>query len=126
MNEIWILKTFEISSSKTVDTICVVRKKKVSVSNLCKDKSDCKDSLYKHRNDKRNYRKGICNHPLCPHYLKKEKNRKFIYVYNYEGIHYRVFNSIEEKRKFFNDDDCTYEEFEDDDTLDDYLLNVVF
>ena len=47
------------------------------------------------------------------------------YIYNYEGIHYRLFNCKKEVRKFFNCEDASYLDFCDDESLDDYLLNYI-
>jgi hypothetical protein len=46
-----------------------------------------------------------------------------LYTYNYEGIHYRVFDCKKEVRKFFQCENALFLEFLDDEDLDSYLLN---
>ena len=46
-----------------------------------------------------------------------------LYTYNYEGVHYRLFDCKKEVRKFFNCEYALFLEFLDDDSLDNYLLN---
>lgn len=77
MNSIKILKTIEISTSRTLDILLVFSK----------------------------------------------KQRKVLYTYNYEGIHYRLFDCKKEVWKFLNCEDAVFLEFIDDESLDDYLLN---
>ena len=52
-----------------------------------------------------------------------KNKRKLLFLYNYECIHYRLFDCKIEVRKFFNCENATFLEFEDDETLDFYLLN---
>lgn len=46
-----------------------------------------------------------------------------LYIYNYEGIHYRLFDCKIEVRKFFNCENAVFLEFSDDESLDNFLLN---
>ena len=55
--------------------------------------------------------------------VSDKNKRKLLFLYNYEGIHYRLFDCKMEVRKFFNCEDATFLEFEDDKALDFYLLN---
>ena len=52
-----------------------------------------------------------------------KNKRKLLFLYNYEGIHYRLFDCKIEVRKFFNCENAAFLEFEDDEILDFYLLN---
>lgn len=57
--------------------------------------------------------------------LISSKNGNIIlYTYNYEGIHYRLFDSKKEVRNFFNCEYACFLEFEDDESLDNYLSNL--
>lgn len=55
--------------------------------------------------------------------ISLKNKQKLLFLYNYEGIHYRLFFCKTEVRKFFKCENATFLEFEDDDTLDFYLLN---
>ena len=55
--------------------------------------------------------------------VSDKNERKLLFLYNYEGEHYRLFDCKMEVRKFFNCEGATFLEFEDDETLDFYLLN---
>lgn len=55
--------------------------------------------------------------------VSDKNKRKLLFLYNYEGIHYRLFDCKIEVRKFFNCENATFLEFEDDEALDFYLLN---
>lgn len=55
--------------------------------------------------------------------ISSENGKNLLYTYNYEGIHYRLFDCKKEVRKFFNCEDSTFLEFVDDESLDSYLLN---
>lgn len=55
--------------------------------------------------------------------ISYKNKRKLLFLYNYEGIHYRLFDCKVELRKFFNRESAKFLEFEDDETLDNYLLN---
>lgn len=48
---------------------------------------------------------------------------RMFYIYNYEGLHYRLFNSKIEVRKFFSCEDAEFWEFSDEEILDSYLMN---
>ncbi len=49
--------------------------------------------------------------------------KKLFFIYNYECMHYRLFDCKMEVRKFFNCENSKFLEFEDDEILDFYLLN---
>jgi hypothetical protein len=55
--------------------------------------------------------------------VSSRNEKKLFFIYNYEGLHYRLFDSKIEVRKFFNGENAMFLEFEDDETLDFYLLN---
>ncbi len=57
--------------------------------------------------------------------LQNEKTKRLVYVYNYEGIHYRAFNLITDLVNFFNNQVEAEIEFESDEELDIYLLNLI-
>ena len=56
-------------------------------------------------------------------FVAYEQKHKIFFLYNYEGMHYRLFENKEEVRKFFNYEDSEYLSFEDEEELDFYLLN---
>lgn len=48
--------------------------------------------------------------------------QRIVYLYNYEGIHYRLFDSIQSLFNFFTDDDSgVIAEFDCETDLDNYL-----
>ena len=55
--------------------------------------------------------------------ISYEDKQKLLFLYNYEGIYYRLFDCTTEVRKFFKCENAIFLEFEDDEKLDDYLLN---
>lgn len=55
--------------------------------------------------------------------ISNSNKQKLLFLYNYEGIHYRLFDCKIEVRKFFNCENATFLEFDDDIKLDSYLLN---
>jgi len=55
--------------------------------------------------------------------ISNANKQKLLYLYNYEGIHYRLFDCKIEVRKFFKSENATFLEFENDEMLDSYLLN---
>jgi hypothetical protein len=52
-----------------------------------------------------------------------EDKQKLLFLYNYEGIHYRLFDCKKEVQKFFKCENSTFLEFDDNEKLDFYLLN---
>ena len=53
--------------------------------------------------------------------------QKTAYVYNYQGVHYRVFSTQKDLEHFLQDMPAPIlAEFEDDMELDDFLLNQFF
>ena len=58
--------------------------------------------------------------------LKKDNEKRIVYVYNYEGVHFRVFNSVIDIIRFFDEDIDTkiIFETEKDEKLDNYLANL--
>ncbi len=56
--------------------------------------------------------------------ISKEKKEKVVYVYNYEGVHFRLFSDILELIKFFNNENSEFQCFENDNDLDNFLFNV--
>ena len=53
---------------------------------------------------------------------------KTVFIYNYEGVHFRVFENQKEAGKFINCDSNakTITEFIDENELDSYLQKVAF
>ena len=58
--------------------------------------------------------------------LENEEATKYFYLYNHEGLLYRLFDSKTAISDFFNNNPSEFLEFEDDETLDNYLLNLQF
>ena len=56
-------------------------------------------------------------------FVTYEQKHKIFFLYNYEGIHYRLFKNKKEVRKFFNCEESQYLSFEDDEAVDFYLMN---
>lgn len=56
--------------------------------------------------------------------LKNTIHEKVLYIYNYEGWHYRVFNNMKDIINFFDDKFEPEISFENDDELDNYLENL--
>ncbi|HEY9221138.1 MAG TPA: hypothetical protein VIO43_06115 [Lutibacter sp.] len=55
--------------------------------------------------------------------LESSSKKRIVYVYNYEGWHFRVFNNIMEVINFFDDKFEPEISFEDEEKLDEYLQN---
>ena len=55
--------------------------------------------------------------------LENENYKKVLYVYNYEGWHFRVFNTMLDVIHFYDDKFEPEVEFEDENELDRYLAN---
>ena len=55
--------------------------------------------------------------------VKNETNERVLYVYNYEGWHFRVFISLQEIFNFFEDEFEPLISFESEAKLDNFLLN---
>lgn len=58
--------------------------------------------------------------------LENDKDRKILYVYNYEGWHFRVFNTVLDVVNFFDDKFEPEIQFEDENELDDYFRKYDF
>lgn len=56
--------------------------------------------------------------------LENRGEQRIIYVYNYDGIHFRVFNFISDILLFFDDKFEPEISFESEKELDHYLRNV--
>jgi hypothetical protein len=56
--------------------------------------------------------------------LQNKISKRLVYVYNYEGIHFRVFKLITDLIGFFNNQVEAEIEFESDEELDIYLKNL--
>ncbi len=56
--------------------------------------------------------------------LEKGDNKRIIYVYNYDGIHFSVFNFITDILEFFNNEIEADISFETDEELNHYLQNL--
>ena len=56
--------------------------------------------------------------------LENKKNKRILYVYNYEGVNYRVFNFIKDVLQFFNDEFEPEISFETEEELSSYLANL--
>jgi hypothetical protein len=54
--------------------------------------------------------------------ISYNKKQKILFLYNYEGIHYRLFDNKIEVRKFFNCEESIFLDFDCDEILDSYLL----
>ena len=52
--------------------------------------------------------------------------QKSVYVYNYEGYHFRLFLELRELIQFLQLGKEPQLEFSNDEDLDDYLLNTLF
>lgn len=69
--------------------------------------------------------------PLAAYYLNRaDRNVEVLqvgstifYIYNYEGIHYRLFDCLIELINFFQGIESKYLDFNEDDELDNYLEN---
>lgn len=55
--------------------------------------------------------------------LENENYKKVLYVYNYEGWHFRVFDTMLDVIHFFDDKFEPEVEFEDENELNCYLAN---
>lgn len=55
--------------------------------------------------------------------LENGTYKKVLYIYNYEGWHFRVFNTILDVIHFFDDKFEPVVEFEDENELNCYLAN---
>lgn len=55
--------------------------------------------------------------------ISSQNENNILYTYNYEGVHYRLFDCKNEVRKFFYCENALFLEFSDDESLDNYLLN---
>lgn len=55
--------------------------------------------------------------------LEGSSKKRIVYVYNFEGWHFRVFNNIMEVINFFDDKFEPEISFEDEEELDKYLQN---
>lgn len=58
--------------------------------------------------------------------LVSPTNKTFFYLYNYKGIHYRLFSCLLDIICFFKNEQCCFIEFENDDEIDSYLENYSF
>jgi hypothetical protein len=56
--------------------------------------------------------------------LKDGIKERVLYVYNFEGWHFRVFKSLLEIIDFFDEKFESVLSFESDDELDEFLLNL--
>jgi hypothetical protein len=56
--------------------------------------------------------------------LENRSEKKVIYVYNYEGVHFRVFNYITDILLFFKDEFEPEISFETEEALDIYLRSL--
>ena len=50
--------------------------------------------------------------------LSNNKGEKLVFVYNYEGVHFRLFLSLSQLIDFFNKDGASSFEFENENKLD--------
>lgn len=55
---------------------------------------------------------------------KKHGSEQIVYVYNYEGTHYRLFLDLLELVRFFNNSFSIFESFENEQDLDNFLLTM--
>jgi len=55
--------------------------------------------------------------------VKSGFNEKTVFVYNYKGISFRLFSTLEQLNAFFQNTDMEEYNFESDLELDNYLLN---
>ena len=56
--------------------------------------------------------------------LENSSKKRIVYVYNYEGWHFRVFNNIIQVLDFFDDKFEPEISFEDEEELGKYLENL--
>ena len=57
--------------------------------------------------------------------LKNEDKERILYIYNYEGWHFRIFNSITDIMDFFDDKFEPKISFECEKKLDKYLESII-
>lgn len=56
--------------------------------------------------------------------LENGNKKGIVYVYNYDGVHFRVFNFIIDVLNFFNNETEAEISFETDEELNNYLANL--
>ncbi len=56
--------------------------------------------------------------------LKNNSKERILYVYNFEGWHFRMFNNIKDIISFFDDEFEPEISFESEEKLDNYLGNL--
>lgn len=56
--------------------------------------------------------------------LENNGKKRVVYIYNYDGVHFRVFNFIKDILKFFDDEFEPKWNFDTEEELDSYLANV--
>lgn len=56
--------------------------------------------------------------------LENNGKKRVVYIYNYDGVHFRVFNFISDLLDFFNDEFEPEMSFETEEELNSYLANV--
>lgn len=56
--------------------------------------------------------------------LKSKKKQRILYVYNFEGWHFRIFNNITDIINFFDDKFESEISFEGENELNKYLANI--
>jgi hypothetical protein len=58
---------------------------------------------------------------------KESKSQKVVYIYNYEGVHFRIFDNIFEVVNFFNNKPYQLlEEYSNEENIDIFLENYHF
>lgn len=58
--------------------------------------------------------------------IKNGKLKKLLWIYNYEGTHFRVFDSLKEVIEFSNSSIEAKHSFDKENELDNFLLNLHF
>lgn len=56
--------------------------------------------------------------------LENKNEKRIVFVFNYDGVHFRIFNFINEILQFFNDELEPEVSFETEEELNSYLANL--
>jgi len=57
--------------------------------------------------------------------ITRNENRKTVYVYNFKGISFRLFLSIDNLNRFFKNGDEAEKHFLTEEKLDEYLVKFI-
>ena len=56
--------------------------------------------------------------------LENKNGKRIVFVFNYDGVHFRIFNFINEFLQFYNDEFEPEVSFETEEELNSYLANL--